>query len=152
MPPRKECSLEAFQENVRRYIHEGYPREQAIAIAYDVLRRSCLPKHLQERAKRENWTPRKIVSVAKGSEKLASLIKERMIFKELYKKAFLRTFRPQTFQKSLKAIEQKGKEWEALIQKIKKAKPLDPEKQKALRELEAWTKTRPQFSVPISFY
>jgi len=61
MPLKKGCSMEAFQDNIRRMIREGYPRNQAVAAAYETLRRACLSPREAERAKRERWTPKEIV-------------------------------------------------------------------------------------------
>lgn len=41
MPLIESCSMDAFSENVKINICEGMPRAQAIAVARDVLRRSC---------------------------------------------------------------------------------------------------------------
>lgn len=40
MPLIQSDSQEAIEENIRRLIKEGYPREQAVAIALDIARRA----------------------------------------------------------------------------------------------------------------
>lgn len=41
MPLSKKCSMEAFEVNLRELIRSGRSREQAYAIAMDVLREAC---------------------------------------------------------------------------------------------------------------
>jgi tripartite-type tricarboxylate transporter receptor subunit TctC len=60
MPLEKRCSVAAFNKNVKKEIKAGTPKDQAIAIAYDTLRRACLSPETAERAKRERWTPKEI--------------------------------------------------------------------------------------------
>ncbi len=60
MPLDTRCSLDAFRENVRELMRK-YDRDQALAIAYETLRRACLSPEEAERAKREQWTPKEIV-------------------------------------------------------------------------------------------
>ena len=68
MPYNKSCSMKAYDSNVT-FFHdtEGKPIDQAIAIAYDVLRRSCLSKKKAETAKKNKWTPKQIVKGKKES-------------------------------------------------------------------------------------
>jgi len=40
MPLVKSSSKKAFKENIRKEVHAGKPIKQAVAIAYDVKRRS----------------------------------------------------------------------------------------------------------------
>ena len=40
MPLVKGKTKSAFSENVKRLIEEGYPKKQAVAIAYDIQRRA----------------------------------------------------------------------------------------------------------------
>lgn len=40
MPLNKGSSEKSFAENVKQLIKDGYPRKQALAIAYDIKRRS----------------------------------------------------------------------------------------------------------------
>ncbi len=61
MPLKKRCSIKAMQDNIRELIRKGYDRSQAVAIAYDTLRRACLSPAMAERAKKEKWTPKEIV-------------------------------------------------------------------------------------------
>jgi len=75
MPLRKECSMEAFQENIRKMIREGYPREQAVAAAYETLRRACLSPRMAERAKRERWTPKEIIGETQNLEVLCEALR-----------------------------------------------------------------------------
>jgi hypothetical protein len=41
MPLKKVCSIEALEANIATEIRAGRPREQAVAIAHDTLRRAC---------------------------------------------------------------------------------------------------------------
>lgn len=40
MPLKKGSSKQSFGENVKRLIDEGYPRKQALAVAYDIQRKA----------------------------------------------------------------------------------------------------------------
>jgi hypothetical protein len=64
MPLYKSCSVKAFRDNIRMLIgEEGYDREQAVAIAFETLRKACgAPK----RARTERWKPERIVRWKRG--------------------------------------------------------------------------------------
>ena len=40
MPLKKGKSKSTFEENFRRLLAEGYPKKQALAIAYDIQRKA----------------------------------------------------------------------------------------------------------------
>lgn len=41
MALKKICSVKSFKANVARNVREGYPPNQAVAIAYATLRKAC---------------------------------------------------------------------------------------------------------------
>jgi len=52
MPLIKSSSRKAFVANLKRLLREGYPRRQALAIAYDVQRSAAGRKALRKAAKK----------------------------------------------------------------------------------------------------
>jgi len=40
MPLKKSPSKDAFEENLKKLLEEGYPKKQALAIAYDTQKKS----------------------------------------------------------------------------------------------------------------
>jgi len=64
MPLSKSCSVKAFRDNIRMLIgEEGYDREQAVAIAFETLRKAC---GAPTRARTERWKPERIVRWKRG--------------------------------------------------------------------------------------
>ena len=59
MPLPMVCSTKAMQKTVRVLIREGYPAKQAVAIAYDRLKKSC---HIKTD---KRLTPKEIVAMKK---------------------------------------------------------------------------------------
>jgi hypothetical protein len=41
MPLNKGCSVTAFRNNISQLVGEGYPQDQAVAIALETLRKTC---------------------------------------------------------------------------------------------------------------
>lgn len=60
MPLDKSCSTSAMSDNVSRLSKEGKPQDQAVAIAYSVLKKACGVKS------GEKMTPSEIVARGKG--------------------------------------------------------------------------------------
>jgi hypothetical protein len=67
MPLDKTCSIEAFNNNIRRSIKEGKPQKQSVAIAYSILRKAC-----EISSDQPQMTPSEIVKTSKkkGEKKM----------------------------------------------------------------------------------
>lgn len=62
MPLKKTCSVSAFKDNISFLYREGYEQDQAVAIAFETLRKAC---GAPPRAKEQQWTPEEIVAYKK---------------------------------------------------------------------------------------
>lgn len=80
MPLKKVCSVKAFRDNIRMAIREGYPREQAVAMAFETLRRAC---GAPPRAREEQWPPEKIVKWKKEGMEVIEQVLDDMNEEEL---------------------------------------------------------------------
>lgn len=66
MPLNMSCTQEAVSENIAREIKRGRKPEQAKAIAMSTLARACgLSVLMQKKARRENWSVKKIIAMGK---------------------------------------------------------------------------------------
>lgn len=80
MPLKKVCSVKSFRDNIRMAIREGYPREQAVAMAFETLRKAC---GAPPRAREEQWPPEKIVKWKKESMEVIEQVLDDMNEEEL---------------------------------------------------------------------